>query len=166
MMSSLIHLYLVDEDVYPNTLTGDDEAKYQALLSITEDEAIRWQSLELNMRGFIPALATWDKIAGNSKLLSVCSFHYYPNQLIGPTADLSGSFGFFPAKMVQDLFSVMQKYYDFNLDSPKGHDIIEAIEAEMGEVDFQAYEMVRDRYFVSFRDAAEQGKAIVVLIED
>ena len=59
-MSSLIHLYLVDENEYPSSLAGNDESKYQALLEITQEEAVRWQSIEMNMRGFDPALQLWD----------------------------------------------------------------------------------------------------------
>jgi|GEM_PF-2490817 len=165
-MSSLIHLYLVDESEYPVTLSGDDESKYQTLLEITETKATRWQSIEMNMRGFEPALQLWDAIAGNSRILMIASFNFYPHKLLPPDANISGSFGFFPADMVQDLFSIMQEEYDFNIECLEGRQIIADIEKEsLDEVNPEAYEMVRDKYFVTFRDAAEQGKSVVVLIE-
>jgi len=164
-MSNLIHLYIVDEDIYPTTLTVSDEEKYQNLLEITESEAIRWQVIELNMRGFIPALELWDNISGSSSLLPVCTFNYYPHQVISPDAELSGSFGFFPSQMVQDLYPLMKKNYDIDIDSTDVKSIITEVENRAGELDPQAYEMVRDRYFVTFRDAAEQNKSVVVLIE-
>ncbi|WNO60348.1 hypothetical protein [Rheinheimera sp. MMS21-TC3] len=165
-MSSLIHLYLVDEDEYPTTLSGDDESKYQTLLEITEENAIRWQSIEMNMRGFEPALQLWDAVAGNSRILLIASFNFYPHKLLPPDADISGSFGFFPADMVKDLYTVMQEEYNFDIDSQEGQHIIAAIEQDgVDEVNPEAYEIVRDKYFVTFRDAAEQGKSIVVLIE-
>ena len=165
-MSSLIHLYLVDESTYPSTLPGDDEAKYQALLAITEDEATRWQTIEMNMRGFEPALQLWDAIAGNSRLLLIASFNFYPHKLLPPDAKTSGTFGFFPADMVKDLFEVMQEEYDFDIDCLEGQQIISDIEAQgQDEVNPEAYEIVRDKYFVTFRDAAAQGKSVVVLIE-
>ncbi len=165
-MSSLIHLYLIDEDEFPANLAGDDESKYQTLLDITQEHAVRWQSIEMNMRGFEPALQLWDAVAGNSKILLIASFNFYPNKLLPPDADISGTFGFFPTEMVQDLFTVMQEEYDFDIDSLEGKQIIEGIEKdELDEVNPEAYDIVRDKYFVTFRDAAEQGKSIVVLIE-
>ena len=165
-MSSLIHLFIVDETVYPNTLEASDEEKYQELLEITEKEAIRWQTIELNMRGFMPALELWDSIVGSSSLLPVCTFNYYPHQLIGPDADISGSFGFFSSQMVQDLFPLMQAHYDTDINSTETQNLIVDVEQRAGELDLHAYEIVRDRYFSTFRDAAEQGKSIVVLIEE
>lgn len=165
-MSSLIHLYLIDETCYPTHLAGSDEQKYQTLLDITDKQATRWQTLELNMRGFEPALQLWDTIAGNSQLLLVASFNYYPHQLLPPDADISGTFGFFPADMANDLFTVMQQEYNFDIDSPLGQRLISEIEHDgIDEVNPDAYEMVRDKYFVTFRDAAKQGKSVVVLIE-
>ncbi len=165
-MSSLIHLYLVDEDEYPTSLAGDDESKYQTLLEITNEEAIRWQSIEMNMRGFEPALQLWDAIAGNSKLLLIASFNFYPHKLLPPDADISGSFGFFPAEMVKDLYTIMKEEYNFNIDCQEGKQIIADIEKDgIDEVNPEAYEIVRDKYFVTFKDAAEQGRSVVVLIE-
>ncbi|NTS77894.1 hypothetical protein HR060_13625 [Catenovulum sp. SM1970] len=165
-MSSLIHLYLIDEDTYPANLTGDDESKYQTVLDITQQEGIRWQSIELNMRGFEPALQLWDAAAGNSNLLLVATFNFYPHKLLPPDADTSGTFGFFPAEMVQDFYSVMQQEYDFDIDSLEGKQIIQEIEQDgINEVNPDAYEMVRDKYFVTFRDAAKQNKSIAVIIE-
>ena len=165
-MSSLIHLYLVDEDEYPTSLTGNDESKYQTLLEITEENAIRWQSIEINMRGFEPALQLWDAIAGNSRLLLIASFNFFPHKLLPPDADISGTFGFFPADMVKDLYDIMQQEYSFDINSLEGQHIIAEIEKDgVNEVNPEAYELVRDKYFVTFRDAAEQGKSIVVLIE-
>ncbi len=164
-MSNLIHLFIVDEDVYPSTLALSEEDKYQYLLEITEVEAIRWQTIELNMRGFIPALELWDDISGSSSLLPVCTFNYYPHQLISPDAELSGSFGFFPSQMVQDLYSLMKKNYDIDINSADVQPTISEVEKRAGELDPQAYEIVRDRYFVTFRDAAEQNKSVVVLID-
>lgn len=164
-MSSLIHLYLVDEDEYPTSLTGDDESKYQTLLEITDEEATRWQSIEMNMRGFDPALQLWDAIAGNSRILMIASFNFYPHKLLPPDADISGSFGFFPADMVKDLYSVMQEEYDFDINCLEGRQIIAEIEKDGEEVNPEAYDIVRDKYFVTFRDAAEQNKSVVVLIE-
>ncbi|MGI2169979.1 hypothetical protein ACROAE_07245 [Shewanella sp. MF05960] len=165
-MSNLIHLFIVDEDVYPTTLDASDEQKYQELLDTTQEEAMRWQSIELNMRGFIPALELLDAIVGGQGLLPVCTFNYYPHQLIGPEADISGAFGFFSSQMVQDLFPLMQENYEADIDSRENLKLIDEIEAKAGELDPQAYEIVRDRYFVTFRDAAEQNKSIVVLIEE
>lgn len=164
-MSGLIHLYLVDEDVYPSRLAGDDESKYQALLEITGEEAIRWQTIEMNLRGFDPALQVWDAVAGNSRLLMICSFNFFPHKLIGPDADISGSFGFFPAEMVKDLAGIMRDEYDFELDSAEGKQIIAEVEQHGEELNPEAYEIVRDRYYVTFRDAAEQGKSVVILVE-
>lgn len=164
-MSSLIHLFIVDEAEYPKALKTSDEEKYQELLEITEEEAIRWQTIELNMRGFIPALELWDAIVGGGGLLPVCTFNYYPHQLISADADISGSFGFFPSQMVQDISPLMEKAYATEIDSENGEDLIAVVENKVGELDPQAYEVVRDRYFVTFRDAAEQNKSIVVLIE-
>ncbi|QBG34925.1 hypothetical protein [Litorilituus sediminis] len=165
-MSSLIHLYLVDENEYPTTLSGDDESKYQTLLEVTEEQATRWQTIEMNMRGFEPALQLWDAIAGNSKLLLIASFNFYPHKLLPPDADISGSFGFFPADMVKDLYTVMQEEYEFDIDSLEGRQIIAEIEKDdSDEVNPEAYEIVRDKYFVTFRDAVEQGKSVAVLIE-
>lgn len=165
-MSSLIHLLLIDEDSYPTSIDGDDESKYQQLLEITEEEAIHWQSIEINLRGFEPALQLWDAIAGNSRLLLIASFNFFPHKLLPPDADISGTFGFFPADMVKDLFDVMEAQYDFDIDSPEGEHFIAQIEKDgVDEVNPEAYELVRDKYFVTFRDAAKQGKSIVVLIE-
>ncbi|MBB1411735.1 hypothetical protein [Pseudoalteromonas sp. SG44-17] len=165
-MSSLIHLSLIDEDSYPTTLDGDDESKYQQLLEITQEEAIHWQSIEINLRGFEPALQLWDAIAGNSRLLLIASFNFFPHKLLPPDADISGTFGFFPADMVRDLYDIMQQEYSFDIDSLEGQHIIAEIEKDgVDEVNPEAYELVRDKYFVTFRDAAEQGKSIVVLIE-
>ena len=162
-MSSLIHLFIVDETVYPNT---SDEQKYQELLDITHDEATRWQSIELNMRAFIPAIELLDAVVGGQGLLPVCTFHYYPHQLIGPDANISGSFGFFSSEMVQDLFPLLEKYFEVDIESSENKALVDSIEHRAGELDPQAYEIVRDRYFVTFRDAAEQNKSIVVLIEE
>ena len=165
-MSSLIHLSLIDEDRYPTSLDGDDESKYQQLLAITEEEAIHWQSIEINLRGFEPALQLWDAIAGNSRLLLIASFNFFPHKLLPPDADISGTFGFFPADMVKDLYDIMQQEYSFDIDSLEGQNIIAEIEKDgVDEVNPEAYDLVRDKYFVTFRDAAEQGKSIVVLIE-
>lgn len=165
-MSSLIHLSLIDEDSYPTSLSGDDESKYQQLLEITEEEAIHWQSIEINLRGFEPALQLWDAIAGNSRLLLIASFNFFPHKLLPPDADISGTFGFFPADMVRDLYDIMQQEYSFDIDSLEGQHLIAEIEkGGVDEVNPEAYELVRDKYFVTFRDAAEQGKSIVVLIE-
>ena len=165
-MSSLIHLSLIDEDRYPTSLRGDDESKYQQLLAITEEEAIHWQSIEINLRGFEPALQLWDAIAGNSRLLLIASFNFFPHKLLPPDADISGTFGFFPADMVKDLYDIMQQEYSFDIDSLEGQNIIAEIEKDgVDEVNPEAYDLVRDKYFVTFRDAAEQGKSIVVLIE-
>lgn len=165
-MSSLIHLSLIDEDSYPTSLSGDDESKYQQLLEITEEEAIHWQSIEINLRGFEPALQLWDAIAGNSRLLLIASFNFFPHKLLPPDADISGTFGFFPADMVKDLYNIMQQEYSFDIDSLEGQHLIAEIEkGGVDEVNPEAYELVRDKYFVTFRDAAEQGKSIVVLIE-
>lgn len=165
-MSSLIHLYLIDEDDYPDTASGAHEDIYQALLEITQEEGIRWQTLELNMRGFEPALQLWDAVAGNSRLLLIATFNFYPHKLLPPDADISGTFGFFPADMVRDLFSVMEEEYDFDINGFEGQQLIAEIEEEgIDEVNPDAYEMVRDRYFATFRDAAKQGKSIAVLIE-
>lgn len=165
-MSSLIHLSLIDEDSYPTSLSGDDESKYQQLLAITEEEAIHWQSIEINLRGFEPALQLWDAIAGNSRLLLIASFNFFPHKLLPPDADISGTFGFFPADMVKDLYDIMQQEYSFDIDSLEGQNIIAEIEKDgVDEVNPEAYDLVRDKYFVTFRDAAEQGKSIVVLIE-
>jgi hypothetical protein len=164
-MSSLIHLYLVDENEYPSSLAGNDESKYQALLEITQEEAVRWQSIEMNMRGFDPALQLWDAIAGNSRILMIASFNFYPHKLLPPDADISGSFGFFPADMVKDLYTVMQEEYDFDINCLEGRQIIAEIEKDGEEVNPEAYDIVRDKYFVTFRDAAAQGKSVVVLIE-
>lgn len=165
-MSSLIHLSLIDEDSYPTSLSGDDESKYQQLIEITEEEAIHWQSIEINLRGFEPALQLWDAIAGNSRLLLIASFNFFPHKLLPPDADISGTFGFFPADMVRDLYDIMQQEYSFDIDSLEGQNIIAEIEKDgVDEVNPEAYELVRDKYFVTFRDAAEQGKSIVVLIE-
>ncbi|MBB1471355.1 hypothetical protein H5186_22345 [Pseudoalteromonas sp. SG41-2] len=165
-MSSLIHLSLIDEDRYPTSLSGDDESKYQQLLAITEEEAIHWQSIEINLRGFEPALQLWDAIAGNSRLLLIASFNFFPHKLLPPDADISGTFGFFPADMVKDLYDIMQQEYSFDIDSLEGQNIIAEIEKDgVDEVNPEAYDLVRDKYFVTFRDAAEQGKSIVVLIE-
>ncbi|MBB1336027.1 hypothetical protein H5200_22885 [Pseudoalteromonas sp. SG43-7] len=165
-MSSLIHLSLIDEDRYPTSLDGDDESKYQQLLDITQKEAIHWQSIEINLRGFEPALQLWDAIAGNSRLLLIASFNFYPHKLLPPDADISGSFGFFPADMVKDLYAIMEEEYNFDISNLEGQQIIAEIEKDGDdEVNPEAYELVRDKYFVTFRDAAEQGKSIVVLIE-
>ncbi|EGR7954078.1 hypothetical protein JKP10_02350 [Vibrio vulnificus] len=165
-MSSLIHLYLVDEDDYPTSASGSHEDIYQTLVEITQEEGIRWQTLELNMRGFEPALQTWDAVAGNSRLLLIATFNFYPHKLLPPDADTSGTFGFFPADMVRDLFTVMEEEYDFDIDSEEGQQLIAEIEEnELEKLNFDAYEMVRDKYFVTFRDATQQGKSIVVLIE-
>ncbi len=164
-MSALIHLYLIDESHYPTQLHGNDESKYQTLLQITHANAIRWQTIELNMRGFIPAIEAWDSVAGDAHLLPACSFNYYPNKVLPPDADISGSFGFFPAAMVADLFSVMEQNYEFDMASPAGAAIIAAVTQRAGELSLDAYELVRDRYFVTFRDAAEKNQAVVVLIE-
>ncbi|TGE83959.1 hypothetical protein C7Y70_08225 [Pseudoalteromonas sp. KS88] len=165
-MSSLIHLSLIDEDSYPTMLSGDDESKYQQLLEITEEEAIHWQSIEINLRGFEPALQLWDAIAGNSRLLLIASFNFFPHKLLPPDADISGTFGFFPADMVKDLYNIMQQEYSFDINSLEGQHIIAEIEKDgVDEVNPEAYDLVRDKYFVTFRDAAEQGKSIVVLIE-
>lgn len=165
-MSSLIHLFIVDETAYPDTLNASDEEKYQELLEITEEEAIRWQTIELNMRGFMPALELWDSIIGSSSLLPVCTFNYYPHQLISPDADISGSFGFFSRQMVQDLYPLMKTHYATDIDSAETQNLIVEVEQKAGELDPQAYEIVRDRYFSTFRDAADQGKSIVILIEE
>ncbi|EIE1227805.1 hypothetical protein LCX39_004531, partial [Vibrio vulnificus] len=70
------------------------------------------------------------------------------------------------ADMVRDLFTVMEEEYDFDIDSEEGQQLIAEIEEnELEKLNFDAYEMVRDKYFVTFRDAAQQGKSIVVLIE-
>lgn len=165
-MSSLIHLSLIDEDSYPTSLSGDDESKYQQLIEITEEEAIHWQSIEINLRGFEPALQLWDAIAGNSRLLLIASFNFFPHKLLPPDADISGTFGFFPADMVKDLYNIMQQEYSFDINSLEGQHIIAEIEKDgIDEVNPEAYELVRDKYFATFRDAAEQGKSIVVLIE-
>ncbi|HAU8293794.1 TPA: hypothetical protein I7152_12935 [Vibrio vulnificus] len=165
-MSSLIHLYLVDEDDYPTSASGSHEDIYQTLVEITQEEGIRWQTLELNMRGFEPALQTWDAVAGNSRLLLIATFNFYPHKLLPPDADTSGTFGFFPADMVRDLFTAMEEEYDFDIDSEEGQQLIAEIEEnELEKLNFDAYEMVRDKYFVTFRDATQQGKSIVVLIE-
>lgn len=165
-MSSLIHLLLIDEESYPTSLNGDHESKYQQLLEITEEEAIHWQSIEINLRGFEPALQLWDAIAGNSRLLLIASFNFFPHKLLPPDADISGTFGFFPADMVKDLYTIMEEKYDFDISNLEGQQIIAEIEQDgIDEVNPEAYELVRDKYFVTFRDAAEQGKSIVVLIE-
>jgi len=165
-MSSIIHLLLIDEDDYPTQLSGNDESKYQKLLEITHEQAIHWQSIEMNMRGFEPALKLWDSVAGNSRLLLIASFNFYPHKLLPPETDISGSFGFFPSAMVKDLYTVMQEEYDFDIDCLEGRQIISEIEQDgLDEVNPEAYEIVRDKYFVTFRDAAEQGKSVVVLIE-
>ncbi|ENY3837451.1 hypothetical protein ACFXIQ_002921, partial [Vibrio vulnificus] len=66
----------------------------------------------------------------------------------------------------RDLFTVMEEEYDFDIDSEEGQQLIAEIEEnELEKLNFDAYEMVRDKYFVTFRDAAQQGKSIVVLIE-
>ncbi|MBB1369119.1 hypothetical protein H5154_22575, partial [Pseudoalteromonas sp. SR44-5] len=76
------------------------------------------------------------------------------------------TFGFFPADMVKDLYDIMQQEYSFDIDSLEGQNIIAEIEKDgVDEVNPEAYDLVRDKYFVTFRDAAEQGKSIVVLIE-
>ncbi|MBB1369194.1 hypothetical protein H5154_23015, partial [Pseudoalteromonas sp. SR44-5] len=129
-MSSLIHLSLIDEDRYPTSLSGDDESKYQQLLAITEEEAIYWQSIEINLRGFEPALQLWDAIAGNSRLLLIASFNFFPHKLLPPDADISGTFGFFPADMVKDLYDIMQQEYSFDIDSLEGQNIIAEIEKD------------------------------------
>ncbi|HFQ5107715.1 TPA: hypothetical protein ACGUT0_001264 [Vibrio vulnificus] len=165
-MSSLIHLYLVDEDDYPTSASGSHEDIYQMLVEITQEEGIRWQTLELNMRGFEPALQLWDAVAGNSRLLLIATFNFYPHKLLPPDADTSGTFGFFPADMVRDLFTVMEEEYDFDIDSEEGQQLISEIEEdELDKLNPDAYEMVRNKYFVTFRDAAHQGKSIVVLID-
>lgn len=165
-MSSLINLYIVSEDDYPTHLSGDDESKYQTLLDITQEKGMLWQSIEMNMRGFEPALQLWDAIAGNSRLLLIASFNFYPHKLLPPDADISGSFGYFPPEMVKDLYTVMQEEYEFDIDCQEGRQIISEIEKDgIDEVNPEAYEIVRDKYFVTFRDAAEQGKAVAVLIE-
>lgn len=165
-MSSLIHLFLIDETAFPTHMSGDDESNYQALLDIVDQEAIRWQTLELNMRGFMPALEMWDALAGNSHLLPMCSFNFYPHKLIGPDADISGQFGFFPTEMVKDLFANMHDNLALDISTPVAQEVVDMVEARAGELDPQAYEMVRDKYFVTFRDATAQNKAVVVLIED
>ncbi|MPY24508.1 hypothetical protein FM037_03315 [Shewanella psychropiezotolerans] len=165
-MSSLIHLLLIDEAAFPTQIAGNDESTYQTLLEIVDEEAIRWQTLELNIRGFMPALEMWDALAGNSHLLPMCSFNFYPHKLIGPDADISGQFGFFPTDMVKDLSSAMAVNIDFDITTPDAQAVVDMVEAKAGELDPQAYEMVRDKYFVTFRDAAAQHKAVVVLIEE
>ncbi|KGK12031.1 hypothetical protein [Vibrio navarrensis] len=165
-MSSLIHLYLVNEDDYPTIASGTHEQTYQTLVEITQEEGMRWQSLELNMRGFEAALQLWDAVAGNSRLLLIATFNFYPHKLLPPDADTSGTFGFFPADMVRDLFTVMEEEYDFDIDSEEGQQLIAEIEEDgLEELNPDAYEMVRDKYFVTFRDAAKQGKSVAVLIE-
>ena len=166
MMSSVINLFIVDEDVYPTILNLSDEQKYQELLDITQDEATRWQSIELNMRGFVPAIELLDAVAGGQGLLPVCTFNYFPHQLIGPDANISGSFGFFSSEMVQDIFPLLKKYFEVDIDNSENKGLVDDVEHRAGELDLQAYEIVRDRYFVTFRDAAEQKKSIVVLIEE
>jgi len=164
-MSGLIYLYLIDEDQYPTSLTGDDAIKHQTLLDITEQEATLWQSMELNQLGFMSALEVLDGIMGNSRLLPICTYHFFPHELIGPDADIDDSFGYFPPAMVKDLFAVMQKNYDVQLDTPDAQAVVTRVESTVGELNEEAYELVRDAYFVTFRDAAEQEKAVVVLME-
>ncbi len=68
--------------------------------------------------------------------------------------------------MVRDLFTVMEEEYDFDIDSEEGQQLIAEIEEdELDKLNPDAYEMVRNKYFVTFRDAAHQGKSIVVLID-
>ena len=166
MMSNVINLFIVDEAVYPTTSNLSDELTYQALIDITQDEATRWQSIELNMRAFIPAIELLDAVVGGQGLLPVCTFHYYPYQLIGPDANISGSFGFFSSEMVQDLFPLLEKYFEVDIENSENKALVDSIEHRAGELDPQAYEIVRDRYFVTFRDASMQNKSIVVLIEE
>ncbi|HDY7522161.1 TPA: hypothetical protein RQJ54_000014 [Vibrio vulnificus] len=94
-MSSLIHLYLVDEDDYPTSASGSHEDIYQTLVEITQEEGIRWQTLELNMRGFEPALQTWDAVAGNSRLLLIAPLTFthisYYHPMPTPAAPLAFS---------------------------------------------------------------------------
>ena len=164
-MSSLINLYLISEESYPEALSGDDESKYQELIAITEEEGMLWNTLELNMRGFEPAVRVWDAVAGNSRLLIVCTFNFYPHKLLPPSADISGPFGFFPAAMVKDLAEVMERKYDADLNDKVFESLFAKLEEEGEQFSEDVYEMVRDGYFMTFRDAAEQGKAVAVLIQ-
>ena len=68
--------------------------------------------------------------------------------------------------MVQDLFPLLKKYFEVDIDNSESKGLVDDVEHRAGELDPQAYEIVRDRYFVTFRDAAEQKKSIVVLIEE
>lgn len=165
-MSGLIHLYLIDEAVFPKTLTGSSQQKYQQLIDITLSNGIRWQTVELNMRGFIPAISMWDKVAGNSQLIEACSFHYLPNHLIAPDAEINGSFGFFPSEMITDLSDVMEENLDFDINSYDGKQLVKYVEQNEGDLDPDAYEIVRNAYYRTFRDAKEQDKSIVILMEE
>lgn len=68
--------------------------------------------------------------------------------------------------MVQDLFPLLEKYFEVDIENSENKALVDSIEHRAGELDPQAYEIVRDRYFVTFRDASMQNKSIVVLIEE
>jgi len=55
------------------------------------------------MRGF-PAIELSYAVVSAQELLSACTFNYYPYQLIGPDANVIGSFGFISSERCKTFF--------------------------------------------------------------
>ena len=55
-MSETFNLYVVDESLFPASLNGTDEEKYEWLVEKVTTESSLWETLELPTIGFMNSL--------------------------------------------------------------------------------------------------------------
>lgn len=161
-MSESFHLYIADEKMFPASINGTDEEKYEWLLEKVTSESSLWETLELPTIGFMNSLEALGQIAGSKKFFAVLSYNNSPNNLLGDDPQISGSFGYFTAEMAKDAATVLESLQDSI--EQYTHECAQAV-AENGPLSRDTLEYTFFKYLSAFQEAAGEGKAVVVIHE-
>jgi len=137
-MSETFTLYVVDEDLLPTELVGnDDEEMYEQLVSAVGENGTLETTVEMTEDDFVDALESIDKLIDGNRLLPNNAMNHSPHELLGNNSDCP-YFGYFSPAQVQELLFLFESLSDEQID------IIESVETH-------------SQVFSAFRSAAESA---------